>query len=133
MITKIAHIGIAVKDIKAASEIYKKILLSEPSEPELVAEQDVNVVKFTIGESVIELLEGTSPESAISKFIESRGEGIHHISYESDSIAEEIKRLKKEGLKLIYEEPETGSGNSLITLLHPSNTGGVLTEISQNK
>ena len=86
MINKISHLGIAVKDLKAASETYRKLLQSEPSEPEFVAEQKVNVVKFTIGESTIELLEGTSPDSPISKFIEKRGEGIHHIAYESDDV-----------------------------------------------
>ena len=133
MITKIAHIGIAVKDIKTASEVYRKILRSEPSAPEIVSEQGVNVVKFKVGESVIELLEGTSSESPISRFIEKRGEGIHHISYESDDIHQEMGRLEKEGFKLLFEEPKTGAGNSLITFLHPANTNSVLTEISQHK
>jgi methylmalonyl-CoA/ethylmalonyl-CoA epimerase len=133
VITKIAHIGIAVKNLKTASEIYRKILHTEPSEKEFVAEQSVNVVKFKVGDATIELLEGTSTESAISRFIQNRGEGIHHISYESNDINEEMNRLKKEGFELVYDEPKTGSDNSLITFLRPAKTNGVLTEISQHK
>ncbi len=133
MITKIAHIGIAVKDVKAASEIYKKIFRTEPSKVEYVAEQKVNVIKFEVGGSAIELLEGTSSDSPISRFIEKRGEGIHHISYQSDNINEETEHLKKEGFELLYKEPQVGSENSLITFLHPAETNGVLTEIMHKK
>ncbi|MGH2576025.1 MAG: methylmalonyl-CoA epimerase [Ignavibacteria bacterium] len=133
MITKIAHIGIAVKDLNASKEIYKKMFQSEPSDVEYIAEQKVNVVKFKVGESTIELLEGTSPDSPITKFIDKKGEGIHHISYESDNITEDMKRLNNEGFELIYKEPKTGSDNSLIAFLHPSSTIGVLTELSQHK
>ena len=109
MINSISHLGIAVKDLKSACEIYKKLLQSEPSEMEFVEEQKVNVIKFKVGESTIELLEGTSPDSPISKFIESRGEGIHHIAYESDNINSELKRLDEKGFELINKEPKTGS------------------------
>ncbi|MBN8584403.1 MAG: methylmalonyl-CoA epimerase [Ignavibacteria bacterium] len=132
MINKISHLGIAVKDLKTASETYKKLLQSEPSEMEYVAEQKVNVVKFTIGESTIELLEGTSADSPISKFIEKRGEGIHHIAYESDDVKTDLKRLDSEGFELINKEPRIGSDNMLIAFVNPKSIGGVLTEVCQH-
>ena len=132
MINKISHLGIAVKDLKAAAEMYRKLLQSEPSEMEYVAEQKVNVIKFKIGEITIELLEGTAADSPISKFIEKRGEGIHHVAYESNDITSELKRLDEEGFELINKEPRTGSDNMLIGFLNPKSTGGVLTEVCQH-
>ncbi len=132
MISKISHLGIAVKDLKSAAETYRKLLQSEPSEMEFVAEQKVNVVKFKIGESTIELLEGTSPDSPISKFIEKRGEGIHHIAYESDDVRTDLKRLDENGFELINKEPRTGSDNMLIAFVNPKSVGSVLTEICQH-
>jgi methylmalonyl-CoA/ethylmalonyl-CoA epimerase len=132
MISRISHLGIAVKNLKLAAETYKKLLRSEPSETEFVAEQKVNVVKFKVGESTIELLEGTSPDSPISKFIEKRGEGIHHIAYESDDIRNELKHLDENGFELINKEPRTGSDNMLIAFVNPKSIGGVLTEVCQH-
>ena len=132
MINKISHLGIAVKDLKSASETYRKLLQSEPSEMEFVAEQKVNVVKFNVGESTIELLEGTSADSPISKFIEKRGEGIHHIAYESDDVKTDLKRLDAEGFELINKEPRIGSDNMLIAFVNPKSIGGVLTEVCQH-
>ena len=132
MINKISHLGIAVKDLKTASEMYRKLLGSEPSEMEFVAEQKVNVVKFKIGESTIELLEGTSPDSPIAKFIEKRGEGIHHVAYESDDVKTDLKRLDEEGFELINREPKVGSDNMLIAFVNPKSVGGVLTEVCQH-
>jgi len=132
MINKISHLGIAVKDLKAASETYRKLLQSEPSEMEFVAEQKVNVVKFNIGESTIELLEGTSADSPISKFIEKRGEGIHHIAYESDDVKSDLIRLDSDGFELINKEPRIGSDNMLIAFVNPKSIGGVLTEVCQH-
>jgi len=132
MINKISHLGIAVKDLKTASETYKKLFQSEPSEIEFVEEQKVNVVKFKVGESTIELLEGTSPDSPISKFIEKRGEGIHHVAYESDNIHSDVKRLNESGFELIKREPKTGSDNMLIAFVKPKSIGSVLTEICQH-
>ncbi len=132
MINKISHLGIAVKDLKAASETYRKLLQSEPSEMEYVAEQKVNVVKFTVGESTIELLEGTSEDSPISKFIEKRGEGIHHVAYESDDVKSDLKRLDENGFELINKEPKIGSDNMLIAFVKPKSIGGVLTEVCQH-
>jgi methylmalonyl-CoA/ethylmalonyl-CoA epimerase len=132
MITRISHLGIAVKDLKTAAKMYEKLLQSKPSEIEFVAEQKVNVVKFVVGESTIELLEGTSTDSPISKFIEKRGEGIHHIAYESDDIKSELLRLSHSGFELTSSEPKTGSDNMLISFIKPSSAGGVLTEICQH-
>lgn len=132
MIKKIAHIGIAVKDLNKSKELYKKLFQSEPSEVEIVEEQKVKVVKFKVGESTIELLEGTSEDSPISKFIAKRGEGIHHIAYESDGIKNELVRLENEGFELINKEPTIGSDNMRIAFIKPSSTGSVLTEICQH-
>ena len=132
MIKKISHIGIAVKDLNTAKEIYKKLFQSEPSEEEIIESQKVKVVKFKVGESTIELLEGTSPDSPILKFIEKRGEGIHHIAYESDSIKDEISRLDSNGFELINKEPAIGSDNMQIAFVKPKSTGGVLTEVCQH-
>ncbi len=132
MISKISHLGIAVKDLKTAAETYRKLLQSEPSEMEFVAEQKVNVIKFKVGESTIELLEGTSPDSPISKFIEKRGEGIHHVAYESDNVHTDLKRLDENGFELINKEPRIGSDNMLIAFVNPKSVGGVLTEICQH-
>ena len=108
------------------------MLLAEPSEPEYVAEQKVTVVKFKVGESTIELLEGTSEDSPISKFIEKRGEGIHHVAYESDNIINDLNRLDSDGFELINKEPKTGSDNMQIAFVKPKSVGGVLTEICQH-
>jgi methylmalonyl-CoA/ethylmalonyl-CoA epimerase len=132
MINKISHLGIAVKDLKTASEMYKKLLNSEPSETEYVAEQKVNVIKFKIGESTIELLEGTSEDSPITKYIEKRGEGIHHVAYETDDIKADLGRLNDSGFELINKEPRTGSDSMLIAFVKPKSVGGVLTELCQH-
>ena len=132
MITKISHIGIAVKNLQTAKEIYKKLFQTEPSEDEIVEQQKVKVSKFKIGESIIELLEPTKPDSPIAKFIEKRGEGIHHIAYESDNITEDLKNLEANGFELINKEPVIGSDNMLIAFIKPKSAGGVLTEICQH-
>lgn len=132
MIQKISHIGIAVKDLQSAKEIYKKLFKTEPSEDEIVEQQKVKVSKFKIGESTIELLEPTKPDSPIAKFIEKRGEGIHHIAYESDNIADDLKSLEQNGFELINKEPTIGSDNMLIIFVNPKSVGGVLTEVCKH-
>jgi methylmalonyl-CoA epimerase len=132
MINKISHIGIAVKDLNTAKKLYQKLFQSEPSGEEIVEEQKVKVAKFKIGETMIELLEATDPESPIAKFIEKRGEGIHHVAYESDKIQDDLNRLNEDGFDLINKEPRTGSDNMLIAFIKPKSTGGVLTEICQH-
>ena len=132
MITKISHIGIAVKDLQKAKETYRKLLQSEPSPDEVVEEQKVRVSKFKLGESTIELIEATSPDSTIAKFIESKGEGIHHIAYESDNIEKELERISAEDFELINNHPVIGSDNMRVAFVNPKSTGKVLTEICQH-
>ncbi len=132
MISNISHLGIAVKDLNKAKEMYRRLLQIEPSEAEYVEEQKVNVVKFRVGQSTIELLEGTSADSPISRFIEKRGEGIHHVAYESDNINSDLSRLNEDGFELINKEPRVGSDNMLIAFIKPASVSGVLTEICQH-
>ncbi len=132
MINKISHLGIAVKDLKASALLYKKLLQTDPSPVEYVAGQKVNVVKFKLGELTIELLEGTTEDSPIAKFIKKRGEGIHHVAYETDNIKSDLIRLDKEGFELVNKEPVTGSDNMLIAFIKPGSASGVLTEICQH-
>mgnify|MGYP001175628905 FL=1 len=130
---KIEHIGIAVKDLKAANNLYSKLLNTSPYKMEEVDSENVNTSFFQVGESKIELLEGTSPDSPISKFIEKRGEGVHHIAFEVDDIEKEIARLTKEGFQMIHEKPKDGADNKLIAFLHPKSSNGVLIELCQEK
>lgn len=132
MITKISHIGVAVRNLETAVKIYKGILQSDPSEPEIVEEQKVRVVKFKLGESTFELLEPTSDDSSIATFIEKRGEGVHHIAYESDNIRDDLKRLDSEGYELIDKEPRIGADNELIAFIKPRSVAGVLIELCQH-
>mgnify|MGYP006212193471 FL=1 len=130
---KIEHIGIAVKDLKAANNLYSKLLNTSPYKMEEVESENVNTSFFQVGESKIELLEGTSPDSPISKFIDKRGEGVHHIAFEVDDIEKEITRLTKEGFQMIHEKPKEGADNKLIAFLHPKSSTGVLIELCQEK
>jgi len=130
---KIEHIGIAVKDLKAANSLYSKLLNTSPYKMEEVESENVNTSFFQVGESKIELLEGTSPDSPISKFIEKRGEGVHHIAFEVDDIEKEISRLTKEGFQMIHDKPKEGADNKLIAFLHPKSSNGVLIELCQEK
>ena len=130
---KIEHIGIAVKDLKAANNLYSKLLNTSPYKMEEVVSENVNTSFFQVGESKIELVEGTSPDSPISKFIEKRGEGVHHIAFEVGDIEKEIARLTKEGFQMIHEKPKDGADNKLIAFLHPKTSNGVLIELCQEK
>lgn len=127
MIRKIDHIGVAVKNLNEAIETYK-MLGFEVEEIEEVAEQKVRVAMLPTGESRIELLEATSPESAIAKFVEKRGEGIHHIAVNVENIEEALKKAKDAGLKLIDEKPRIGAGGKKVAFVHPKSTHGVLLE-----
>jgi methylmalonyl-CoA/ethylmalonyl-CoA epimerase len=128
---KIEHIGIAVKDIAASNELYTQLFGKSPYKQEQVESEGVLTSFYKIGESKIELLQGLTPESAITKFIEKKGEGIHHIAFAVDDILAELKRLKAEGFQLINEEPKKGADNMLIAFLHPKGTNGVLIELCQ--
>ncbi len=132
-ILKIDHLGIAVKNLDEAVKLYKDILGLELVKVEEVPEEKVRIAMFKVGESYIELLEGTSPESAISKFIEKRGEGIHHIALRVDNIREAVKELKNK-VKLVYEEPRTvAKGERTITFIHPKSAHGVLLELVERR
>jgi len=127
MFKKIDHIGIAVSNLDEAMELYKKLGF-EVKEVEEVAEQKVKVAMLPVGESKIELLEATSKDSAIAKFIEKRGEGIHHIAINVEDIEKALENAKNEGLKLIDEKPRVGAGGKKVAFVHPKSTKGVLLE-----
>ena len=133
MLNKVEHIGIAVKNIEASAKMYETLLGNPSYKTEVVESEGVSTLFFQIGESKIELLEATNPESPIAKFIEKRGEGIHHIAYDVSDIEAEIRRLKAEGFQLIHETPKSGADNKKIAFLHPKSTGGVLVELCQDK
>jgi len=131
MFKKVEHIGIAVKNIQASNKLFEKLFGKAHYKIESVESEGVSTSFFQVGEAKIELLEATNENSPIAKFIEKRGEGIHHIAYEVDDIFEEMKRLQAEGFELLNQEPKKGADNKLICFLHPKSTGGVLVEICQ--
>jgi methylmalonyl-CoA/ethylmalonyl-CoA epimerase len=131
MLNKIEHIGIAVKDLTASSKIYEVLLGVASYKKEEVESEMVLTEFFNLGNSKLELLAGTNQESAISKFIDKKGEGIHHIAFEVDDIYAEMKRLKAEGFILLNEEPKKGADNKLICFIHPKSANGVLVELCQ--
>lgn len=131
MVEKIEHIGIAVKNIEEANKVYEELLGLSPYKMESVESEGVNTSFFQTGESKIELLEATKPESAIAKFIEKKGEGIHHIAFAVKDIKAEMTRLSNEGFTILNEEPKMGADNKLVCFIHPKNTKGVLVELCQ--
>ena len=131
MLKKINHLGIAVKSLDASIPFYRDQLGMTFEGTEEVAEQKVKVAFLQIGESRIELLEPTAEDSPIAKFLEKKGEGVHHTAYEVDDIETALADLKAKGIRLIDETPRRGAHNSLIAFIHPKATGGVLTEICQ--
>lgn len=128
---KIEHIGIAVKDLDAANLVYTKLFGEPPYKTETVESENVSTSFFRVGESKIELLEATGSESAIAKFIDRKGEGIHHIAYAVDDIKAEMERMRAEGFIVLNEEPKRGADNKLVCFLHPKTTHGVLIELCQ--
>lgn len=128
---QVNHIGIAVNDLEASIPFYRDQLGMEYEGSEVVADQKVKVAFLVVGESRIELLEGTDEESPISKFIAKNGEGIHHVAYTVENIEEAIAAMKEKGVRMIDEKPRKGAHNSLIAFLHPKASGGVLTELCQ--
>jgi len=129
---KIDHIGIATRGIQDAMRFYLDALGLDIAETEEVAEQKVRVAMLPIGESRIELLEATSEDSPIARFLEKRGPGIHHIAVRVDDIHVALGDLKQKGARLIDEEPRKGAGGCLVAFVHPSSTGGVLLELVQS-
>ena len=130
---KIEHLGIAVKNMEKANELYTKLLGYEHYKTETVESEGVSTSFFTCGESKIELLEATNPESPIAKFIEKKGEGIHHIAFSVDNIEEEVKRLKEQGFEILNEKPKKGADNKWVVFIHPKSAGGVLIELCQDR
>jgi methylmalonyl-CoA/ethylmalonyl-CoA epimerase len=128
---KIEHIGIAVKDLEASNLLFEKIFGQPPYKEEEVASEGVKTSFFMNGPNKIELLEATNPESPIAKFLEKKGEGIHHIAFDVENIVVEIDRLKKEGFIVLNEVPKKGADNKLVAFLHPKTTNGVLIELCQ--
>lgn len=128
---KIEHIGIAVYDLESSIKMYSSIFNIAPYKEEVVESEGVKVAFFRIGESKIELLESINETGAIKKFLEKKGEGIHHIAFEVDDINTEIKRLQTEGYTVLNAEPKAGADNKLVCFLHPKETGKVLIELCQ--
>jgi methylmalonyl-CoA/ethylmalonyl-CoA epimerase len=130
---KIEHIGIAVSDIKASIELFSKILNSKPYKTETVESEGVMTAFFMVGESKIELLQASNADSPIAKFIEKKGEGIHHIAFAVDDTSSEIERLKSEDIQMIHDTPKDGADNKSIAFAHPKSTNGVLIEVCSDK
>ncbi len=128
---KIEHLGIAVKDLNASNLLFEKLLGVAPYKFEEVESEGVKTSFFLNGPNKIELLEATNPESPIAKFIEKKGEGIHHIAFDVEDIVSEIARLKAEGFIVLNETPKKGADNKLVAFLHPKGTNGVLVELCQ--
>ena len=128
---KIEHIGIAVKDLNVSVPLYEKLLNTTCYKTETVHNENVNTAFFKIGDTKIELLENTGAGGVIGRFIEKKGEGLHHIAFEVEDISAEIKRLKAEGFILINEEPKKGADNKVVCFLHPKTTNNILIELCQ--
>jgi methylmalonyl-CoA/ethylmalonyl-CoA epimerase len=133
MLNKIEHLGIAIKDASVSVPLFEKLLNSKCYKTETVESEHVITHFFEVGPNKIELLEATTQDSAIAKFIEKKGEGIHHIAYSVDDIYAEMDRLKAEGFIFINETPKAGADNKLIAFLHPKSTNGVLIELCQER
>lgn len=130
---KIEHIGIAVKSLENSDLLFSKLFGKKNYKQESVEREGVTTSFYDLSESKIELLQAINPESPIAKFIEKKGEGIHHIAFGVDDIFAEIERLKNEGFQFISEEPKDGADNKLVVFLHPKSTNGVLVELCQEK
>ena len=128
---KIEHIGIAVKSLEVSNVLFEKLFGQPPYKEEEVASEGVKTSFFMNGPNKIELLEATNPDSPIAKFLERKGEGIHHIAFDVENILDEITRLKKEGFVVLNEIPKKGADNKLVVFLHPKGTNGVLVELCQ--
>jgi len=129
----IDHIGIAVKNLDQAVKTYEKLLNRSCDKTELVESQKVETAFFKTGQSKVELLGATTSDSVIAKYVEKKGEGLHHVAFEVDDIYAEIKRMQKEGFTLLSEEPGMGADNKLVVFLHPKDNNGVLVELCQSK
>lgn len=129
---KVEHIGIAVKDLAISVPLFEKLLNSSCYKTEMVENEKVNTAFFKTGGTKVELLESTDPNGVIAKFIERKGEGLHHIAFEVADINTEMKRLQDEGFILLSDKPKKGADNKLVCFLHPKGTNGVLVELCQS-
>ncbi len=129
--THVEHIGIAVKDLSSSVSLFEKLLNVEPYKTEVVENQNVTTAFFKTGETKIELLQGSSPDNIIQKFIETKGEGLHHIAFEVEDIHAQMKRLKQEGFIILTDKPQKGADNKLICFINPKTANGVLIELCQ--
>jgi methylmalonyl-CoA/ethylmalonyl-CoA epimerase len=130
---KVEHIGIAVNSLTDSIPLFEKLLNSQCYKTEMVEGEKVNTAFFQQGETKIELLESIDPEGVIAKFIDRKGEGIHHIAFDVTDIRAEMQRLKNEGFTLLNEEPKMGADNKIVCFLHPKGTNGVLIELCQER
>ncbi|RZJ49828.1 MAG: methylmalonyl-CoA epimerase [Chryseobacterium sp.] len=130
---KLEHIGIAVKSLGFSDELFEKLLGKKSYKKETVEREGVTTSFYETGESKIELLEANNSQSPIAKFIEKKGEGVHHLAFGVENMLKEVERLKKEGFQFISEEPKEGADNKLVVFLHPKSTNGVLVELCQEK
>jgi methylmalonyl-CoA/ethylmalonyl-CoA epimerase len=128
---RIEHIGIAVKNSAASKQLFEKLLGEASYKSEAVESEGVMTSFFKVGDNKVELLEASNPDSAIAKFIEKKGEGIHHIAFEVEDIYKEMERLRSEGFILLNEQPKKGADNKLICFVHPKSSNGVLVELCQ--
>jgi methylmalonyl-CoA/ethylmalonyl-CoA epimerase len=133
MMQRIEHIGIAVSNIEESIKTWETLLNTSCYKREEVASQKVDTAFFKVGESKIELLGATAPDSVIATYIEKKGQGMHHVAYEVDDIRAEMKRLKDAGFQLLQEEPTSGADNKWVAFLHPKSSNGVLVELCQTK
>jgi len=129
---KIEHLGIAVKSIEKSNQLFEKLLGSGPYKEEIVDAEQVKTSFFRVGNNKIELVQSMDHDGVISKFLEKKGEGIHHIAFDVPDIKAEMKRLSEEGFKLLSEEPYLGADNKLVCFVHPKTAGGILVELCQN-
>lgn len=132
MLTQIDHIGIAVRSIEASAPLYRDVLGFEPAGEDTVEEQGVRVAFFKCGDVMLELLEPTRADSPVAKFLETRGEGVHHLAMRTEDILSERDRLRS-SIRLLSDKPVDGAHGKLITFLHPRDTGGVLMELTQRR
>ncbi|SEF44511.1 methylmalonyl-CoA epimerase [Algoriphagus boritolerans DSM 17298 = JCM 18970] len=132
MMRKIEHIGIAVKDLKKSNELFALLLGKEHYKTESVAGEGVETSFFQVGETKVELLQASRPDSPIAKYLEKKSEGVHHIALDVEDIHAEVKRLKEAGFEILNETPKQGADNKIVVFLHPRSTNGVLVELCQN-
>jgi len=128
----IDHVGIAVKDLETAIKTYESLLDTECYKREVVEDQKVETAFFQTGESKVELLGATDPESVINKYVSKKGEGMHHVAFEVDDINAELDRLREEGFTVLSDEPGRGADNKLVAFVHPKDNHGVLVELCQS-